>query len=127
MKTNKDELLADFKLVLRKKRDVFAMMIVLCLMNIPLFIAPIVTLDSSLPKMKVRFSDIYTRVFSQEVWYYMLAFSLLAVVLGLGHNLIALRLTKKRGAAVAKLFLGASMMVTVFAFAFLMRILTEPR
>ncbi len=127
MKTNKDELLADFKLVLRKKRDVFAMMIVLCLMNIPLFIAPIVTLDSSLPKMKVRFSDIYTRVFSQEVWYYMLAFSLLAVVLGLGHNLIALRLTKKRGPAVAKLFLGASMMVTVFAFAFLMRILTEPR
>lgn len=127
MKTNKDELLADFKLVLRKKRDVFAMMIVLCLMNIPLFIAPIVTLDSSLPKMKVRFSDIYTRVFSQEVWYYMLAFSLLAVVLGLGHNLIALRLTKKRGAAVAKLFLGASIMVTVFAFAFLMRILTEPR
>lgn len=127
MKTNKDELLADFKLVLRKKRDVFAMMIILCLMNIPLFIAPIVTLDGSLPKMKVRFSDIYTRVFSQEVWYYMLAFSLLAVVLGLGHNLIALRLTKKRGAAVAKLFLGASIMVTVFAFAFLMRILTEPR
>lgn len=127
MKTNKDELLADFKLVLRKKRDVFAMMIILCLMNIPLFIAPIVTLDGSLPKMKVRFSDIYIRVFSQEVWYYMLAFSLLAVVLGLGHNLIALRLTKKRGAAVAKLFLGASIMVTVFAFAFLMRILTEPR
>ena len=126
MKDNKKELINDFQKVYRKQRDVFISMIILFIMNLVLFLTPIFNLNATLPKIRVRFSDVYDKVFDQAGWYYLLTFSILAVVIGLGHNFIAARIANKQGKHLAQIFLVLSMLVTAFAICFLFKILSEP-
>ena len=126
MKDNKKELINDFRKVYRKQREVVISMIALFIMNVVLFLTPIFNLNATLPKIRVRFSDVYDKVFDQAGWYYLLTFSLLAVIIGLGHNFIAARIASRQGKHLALIFLALSMLLTAFAICFLFKILSEP-
>ena len=126
MKNNKKELINDFRKVYRKQHEVVVAMIALFISNVVLFLIPIFNLNATLPKIRVRFSDVYDKIFEQAGWYYLLAFSILAVVIGIGHNLIAARIASRQGKHPALIFLTLSLLITAFAICFLLKILNEP-
>lgn len=126
MKNNKKELMQDFHKVYRKQREVVFIMIALFVANVALFLIPIFNLNATLPKIRVRFSDVYDKIFEQAGWYYLLSFSLLAIIIGVGHNLIAARIASRHGKHLAQIFLVLSLLTTAFAICFLLKILNEP-
>ena len=89
-----------------------------------LFLLPLLNLDPSRPKVWARYSDI-NNGYSQGDWYYLIAFSVLAVTLGVGHILISARLFTRRGKDMARLFLGVSMAIAIIAIRFLLSIIGE--
>lgn len=124
MKTNKKELVRDLQKVYYDKRELLISIFLLFAMNVVLFITPIINLDASHPKIRTRFTDnIYDNITQLSPWYYLLSFSVLAIILGIGHNLIAIRIANKQGKDLAHVFLVISMIVTAFAICFLFKIL----
>ena len=118
------DLAEDYKAIWKKDRGLLGWMAVNFLLNLWLFLMPIVNLNSSHPKVWARYSDVSTG-YQQSDWWYLISFSIIAVVLGVGHILMSARLFTKRGKDIARLFLGVSMAITIIAIRFLMSILGE--
>ncbi len=118
------ELAEDYKAIWKKDRGLLWWMAVNFLLNLWLFLTPIVNLNSSRPKIWARYSDI-SNGYEQSDWWYLISFSIIAVALGVGHTLLCARLFTKRGKDIARLFLGVSMVITIIALRFLMSILGE--
>ncbi len=118
------DLAEDYKAIWKKDRGLLGWMAVNFLLNLWLFLMPIVNLNSSHPKVWARYSDVSTG-YQQSDWWYLISFSIIAVVLGVGHILMSARLFTKRGKDIARLFLGVSMAITIIALRFLMSILGE--
>ena len=55
----------------------------------------------------------------------MLTFSFLSVIIGVLHNMIAIKVYKRRGEGIAKAFVVVSMFILIGAFIVLMRLLSE--
>ena len=108
------DLAEDYKAIWKKDRGLLGWMAVNFLLNLWLFLMPIVNLNSSHPKVWARYSDVSTG-YQQSDWWYLISFSIIAVVLGVGHILMSAR----------RLFLGVSMAITIIALRFLMSILGE--
>ncbi len=127
----------NLKEIIREHKVLFLMMIILVLMCLALFITSIVTLSPSSAVVKTGYGDIGS--FSGEdlvemrtaggyrdgSWVDMLAFPILALIIGILHNLIAVRLYKRRGDGLAKAFVLISMAITLGAFVVLFRLLGE--
>lgn len=118
------DLAEDYKAIWKKDRGLLGWMAVNFLLNLWLFLMPIVNLNSSHPKVWARYSDVSTG-YQQSDWWYLISFSIIAVVLGIGHILMSARLFTKRGKDIARLFLGVSIAITIIALRFLMSILGE--
>lgn len=79
----------------------------------------------------VGYGDVYGEIaglsggYRRDVWFNMLAFPLLAVILGLVHNLITLRVYKKYGKETALVIALGSLMLVVGAFVVIFRLLGE--
>ena len=58
-------------------------------------------------------------------WIYMLTFPILAIVFGVMHNFIAVKLCKKRGEAAAKVFVVMSIVLVLIGILVLSRLLGE--
>lgn len=84
----------------------FILMILNLLFSVILFVIGITNIDSSGSAVKTGYSDIGG--YQNGSWIDMLAFPLLAVILGIFHNLVATRIFKKRGAGMTKFFLIAT-------------------
>ena len=123
--------------IYKNHRKLFVGMIILTILSMGLLIFSLFNLKISNSTVHVGYSDIgsyqggdfdETRGSSGYIsgrWVDMLAFPILAVVLGVMHNLIAIRLYKRRGAASAGVFIAMSILVLVLAVLVLWRLTQE--
>ena len=118
------ELAEDFRAIWKKDRNLLWWMATNFVLNLWLFVVPIVNLDPSHPKVWARYSDI-SNGYQQSEWWYLLSFSVIAIAIGVGHTIMGARVFSKRGKDIARLFLGVSVIITIVALRFLMSILGE--
>lgn len=126
-----------FKEIAKEHQGLLSLMAVLILMCLALFVVSLVTLKPSSAVIKVGYGDIGSFAgedltemrtaggYRDGSWVDMLAFPMLAVIVGIVHNFIALRLYAKRGDGSAKAFIVMSMVVIIGAFLVLFRLLGE--
>lgn len=118
------EISEDFKAIAKKDRNLFVWMTVNFLLSLWLFLIPLFNLNSGRAKIWARYSDI-DNGYAQSDWWYLLAFSLIAIAMGVGHTLLAARLYTKRGKDIARLFLLISMIILIVGIRFLLNIVGE--
>ena len=114
---------ADIKTIYRNERLMLVMMILNLLASIGLFVFGIINLNPSSAVVKVGYGDIGG--YRDGSWADMLAFPLLAIIFGIFHNLIAVRIFRKRGAGMTKFFLGTTTALIIGAFIVLIRLTKE--
>lgn len=79
----------------------------------------------------VGYGDVYGEIagisggYRRDSWLTMLAFPLFAIVLGLLHNLITLRLYRKYGRDAAQIFAAMSILLVIATFATIIRLMGE--
>ena len=118
------ELAEDFKAIWKKDRGLLWWMIINFALNLWMFLLPLTNLNPNKPKIWAQYSDI-SKGYLQNNWWYLISFSVLAITIGIGHNLIGARLYSKRGRDVSRLFLGVSIAITLVGLYFLLRIIGE--
>lgn len=109
-----------FRTIVKTQPGILAMMIILLITSIILLIVSLVQLNPAEIATSVGYGDIGG--YRTGSWLEMLAFPVLAIIFGLFHNIIAVRLYKKRGADSTKAFLGISLMLVLFAGIVLLRV-----
>lgn len=92
----------DFIKIYQTERTLLILMILNLLLSIGLFIFAIINLNPSISVLKVGYGDIDG--YRDGTWIDMLTFPLLAIILGIFHNLLAVRIFHKRGGGMAKFF-----------------------
>ena len=109
----------------------------LFLLSLSLFIFSLANLQPSSAIVKVGYGDIGSFAgddltgmrlaggYRDGGWGNMLTFPILALIVGVLHNLIAVRIYKRRGEGIAKAFVVISMTVVIGAFIVLLRLLAE--
>lgn len=91
--------------------------------SLPLFIVGILNLNSDSAVVKIGYGDIGG--YRDGSWVDMLAFPILAVLFGILHSMIAVRIYTKKGAGMARIFLAISLAMIFVAFAILIRLVSE--
>lgn len=126
-----------FGVIAREHRKLLALMILLAVVCLALLITSLVTLSPSSAVVKVGYGDIGSFAgedlaemrtaggYRDGSWVDMLAFPLLALIIGVLHNFIAVRLFVRRGDDAAKAFVIISLVVALGAFLVLFRLLGE--
>ena len=100
------ELKESFITIIKKHKGLFLMMAILFVGSLALLITSLVTVNSGGAMVSVGYGDIGG--YRYGFWASMLAFPLLAFILGVLHNLLALRLFAKRGEGMTKIFVAVS-------------------
>ena len=113
----------DFIKIVQKERGVLILMIFNLLLAIFLTVFSIINLNPDIPVVKVSYGDIGG--YRDGTWIDMLSYPLLAVIFGIVHNFLALRIFHKRGSGMAKFFLLTTTMLIVGTFFVLLRTLGE--
>lgn len=117
--------------VARKQKPLMVAMIVLLVMALALLIFSLVTLKPQSTVVIVGYGDVYGEIagltggYRRDSWMSMLAFPLLALLFGLVHNVIALRVYRQYGRNTALMVVGLTMLMVVGAFVVLLRLLGE--
>ena len=123
--------------IYRGHRSLLILMSLLFLMSLTFFVFSLVSLSPSSAIVKVGYGDIGSFAgdnltgmrlaggYRDGGWGNMLTFSFLSVIVGVLHNMIAIRIYKRRGEGLAKFFVIISMFIIVGAFIVLMRLLSE--
>ena len=123
--------------IYREHHGLFVGMILVAMLSLVFLVFSLVTLSPSSAIVKNGYSDIGSFAgddltgmrsaggYRDGTWVAMLAFPLLALIIGILHNLIAVRLYKRRGESSAKAFLTISALILVGAFVVLLRLLGE--
>lgn len=123
--------------IYREHRGLFIMMILLAVLSLAFLIFSLATLSPSSAVVKVGYSDIGSfdgedltgmrsaGGYRDGSWGAMITFPVLAIIIGLVHNLIAMRLCARRGEGSAKAFILMSIVILVGAFIVLVRLLGE--
>ena len=119
-----DSLSTDFKKVVKKDKRFLVWMIGVFLISCVLFVLPILNTSTIRPKIIAGYSDISSGYWRSD-WWYLTSFSVIALSVGVGPNLLSVLIHERYGKDVARLFLGISIAVVVFAIAFLLRIVEE--
>lgn len=113
----------DLKKIYAEERIMLALMILNTIASIALLIFGIVSLNPNVSVVKIGYGDIGG--YRDGSWLDLLAFPILAIILGVFHNLIALKLYHKRGAGMAKFFILTTSALIVGAFIVLIRLSRE--
>lgn len=96
------------------------MMIILLAASLVLFVLSLFQLSPSEVTATVGYGDIGG--YRNGSWLELLAFPLLALIFGVFHNVIAVRLYAKRGADQTKAFLGVSLALVALAGLTMLRV-----
>ena len=110
----------DLKLIYKSERIMLILMIMNLVASIVLLIFGITSLSPATPMVKIGYGDIGG--YRDGSWTDMFAFPLLALIFGIVHNLIALRIFHKRGAGMTKFFLLTTTTLIIGAFIVLSRL-----
>ena len=106
-------------------------MIALLVMSVVFLIFSLTMLRPQNTVVIVGYGDVYGEIaglsggYRRDSWMNMLAFPILAVVFGLLHNLLALRVYRKYGKVPALMLVYATMLLVVGAFVVILRLLGE--
>lgn len=122
---------ATWKEIARKQHGVMIAMIILLVMSVVLLVFALVILRPQGTVVIVGYGDVYGEIaglsggYRRDSWLNMLAFPLLAVIFGVVHNLLALRVYRKYGKTPALMLIGATMLLVVGTFIVMLRLLGE--
>jgi hypothetical protein len=113
----------DLKKIYANNRAIFVFIALNLIAAIALFVFGVVKLNPNISVVKVGYSDISG--YKDGVWSDMIAFPMLALVLGIMHSVIAVKIYHKRGAGMTKFFLFVTFAVILGGFVALSRLLGE--
>ena len=123
--------------IYREHRGLFVLMVILAFFSLIFLIFSLVALNPSAAIVKIGYSDIGSFAgddltgmrsaggYRDGAWNNMFTFPILALIVGILHNFIAIRLYKRRGEGTAKVFVVMSLFIIFGAFAVLLRLLGE--
>ena len=111
------------KQIYQEERFMFILMIFNAILSIALFVVGVINLNPSAAVVKIGYGDIGG--YRSGSWADMLTFPILAVIFGVFHNLIAIRIFQKRGAGMTKFFLIATTALIIGASIVLLRLLEK--
>ncbi len=111
------------KQIYRQEKIMLALIILNFLGSTALFIVSITKLNPDLAFVKIGYGDIGG--YQNGSWTDMLVFPILAIIFGIFHNFIALRIYEKRGAGMTKFFLLATATLIIGSFIVLFRLTGE--
>ncbi|MEE0888115.1 MAG: hypothetical protein U0L97_02785 [Candidatus Saccharimonadaceae bacterium] len=117
--TFKDDIIA----IYRTERGILLLIIINLLLSIGLLVFSLINLNSSNTVVKTGYGDIGG--YRDGSWVDMLSFPLLAVIFGVLHGLLSLRIFRKRGGGMAKFFLLITTTLIAGTFLVLIRLLGE--
>ena len=109
--------------IYQEERGIVVVMIFNIVLSIVLLIFSLIKLNPNTAVVKIGYGDIGG--YRDGTWLDMLAFPLLAILFGFLHNLLALKIFKKRGAGMAKFFLIITTILIMGSFLVLLRLLGE--
>lgn len=110
-----------WKVVQRQQRGLLLAMGILAVMSLVLLVVTLVNLRPQNMQIYIGYSDIDS--YQKGSWVNMLTFAVLAVVFGLLHNLLALKVFQKYGKDSALVVVFATMLLVVGAMVMLLRVL----
>ena len=119
MKTFKE----DFIKIYQTERGILIIMILNLLLSVGLFVFSLIKLNPSASVVKVGYGDIGG--YRDGSWLDLLAFPLLAILFGILHNFLTLRIFHKRGGGMAKFFLLTTTMLIFGTLLVLIRLSKE--
>ena len=114
---------SDFLKIYHNERGILIVMILNFILSIALMIFSFISLNPESAVVKVGYGDIGG--YRDGSWLDILAFPLLAIIFGVFHNLLALRVFHKRGSGMAKFFLIITTILILGTFLVLIRLLGE--
>ena len=109
--------------IYQTERTMLILMILNLLISIGLFIFSIINLNLGISVLKVGYGDIDG--YRDGTWVDMLAFPTLAILFGVFHNLLAVKIFRKRGGGMAKFFLLTTTALILSTILVLARILGD--
>lgn len=122
---------ATWREVTRKQKPLVVAMVILTVMSLLLLIFSFFTLKPQNTVVIVGYGDVYGEIaglsggYRRDSWMNMLAFPLLAVIFGVVHNFLALRIYQKQGRDLALTFVGMTMLLVVATFVVMLRLTGE--
>lgn len=122
---------ATWREVTKKQKPLVFAMIALAVMSVILLIFTLFTLRPQNTVVIVGYGDVYGEIaglsggYRRDSWMNMLAFPLLAVIFGVVHNFLALRVYQKHGRDLALTFIGMTMLLVVATLVVLLRLIGE--
>ena len=112
---------ADFIEICKSERGILVSLIINLLLSLALLIFALVTLRPDSAVIRIGYGDIGG--YRDGTWENMLAFPILALVFGVLHSILALRIYHKRGSGMAKFFLLTTTALIAGTFLVLLRLL----
>lgn len=119
MKSYKEDLIK----IYRSERWLLIMIIINFLLAIGLFVFSIINLNPNLAVLKVGYGDIDG--YRDGTWIDLLTFPVLALIFGIFHNLLVVKIFHKRGGGMAKFFLLVTTVLILSSILVLARILGD--
>lgn len=119
MKDLKEDLIS----IYQSERGLLILMILNLLLSIILLVFSIINLNPNSAVVKIGYGDIGG--YRDGIWTDMIAFPLFAITLGFLHNLLTLRVFRKRGGGMAKFFAITTTALIMGAGLVLVRLLGE--
>ena len=131
------ELKKSFGEIFREQKGVLTGMAILLILSLALLVFSVVTLSPGASVVKVGYGDIgryqggewssmtNSGGYQDGSWMEMLAFPALALIFGILHNILVVKIYEKRGSGMAILFAGVSIMLVIGAILVLIRLLGE--
>ena len=131
------DLRKDLKEVYSKHRTLFTLMIVMLFFSMILFIYSLANLHPNASVVKVSYGDIgryqggewssmsNSGGYHDGSWQAMLVYPLFALVFGVLHNIVALRIYRKKGEKVANVFVATTIALILLSILTLWRLLGE--
>lgn len=113
----------DFINIYHSEHGILINMLANLLLSIGLLVFSIVSIDPNSSVVKIGYGDIGG--YRDGTWGDMVAFPLLALIFGILHNLLALRIFHKRGSGMTKFFLIVTTTLIAGTFLVLIRLLGE--
>lgn len=119
MKSFKEDMIK----IYQTERGLLVLMIINLLLAIGLLVFSIAKLNPNLSVIRVGYGDIDG--YRDGSWTDLLAFPILAIVFGVFHNLLAVKIFHKRGGGMAKFFLLLTTAIILGAILVFARVLGE--
>ena len=112
-----------FLIVFREERGLFVLMFLNFLAGIALLIFSLVTLNPDKVPVKIGYGDIGG--YRDGTWIDMLTFPVLAILFGVLHNILTLKIFERNKGGIAKVFVSVTFFLLIGAFVVLARLLGE--